>query len=394
MRVAGQTRERCLSFGIFVALFAAAVSGGPPAFAEASLPVVSVATVAMSDNSPSTEFIGRVEAKNAVDIRARVEGFLDKRLFNEGQMVTEGQQLFAIERTTLEIALAAAQARLDGARATLQDAEGRLQRNQRLRQTDVVAQATLEEVTAARDTANAAVLLAETDVEQAELNLGYASIKAPITGRIGRATFAIGSVIGPSSTPLARVVQIDPIRVVFSVSDRAILQLRAGAIDASTEELSKRFVPMLRLTSGEEYPEPGVIEFVGNEFDPRTGTLPVWAQFSNPRSILVPGQFLTVVVRTATPPQRPIVPVNAVEQDRDGRFVLVVDDADKVAVRRIQVSTQIGQNWAVDDGLKGGERLIVDGMTNARPGTLVRPVPSDTWTGGSAQSKSGASAKP
>jgi membrane fusion protein (multidrug efflux system) len=377
-----------------MALFTAALSADSYALAETALPVVSVMSVEVSDNSPNSEFIGRVEAKNAVDIRARVDGFLDKRLFNEGQLVTEGQDLFAIERTTLEIALAAAQARLGGVTATLLDAEGRLQRNQRLRRTDAVAQATLDEVTAARDTARASVLLAETDMKLAELNLGYASIKAPIAGRIGRANFSIGSLIGPSSTALARVVQIDPIRVVFSVSDRAILQLRTGAIDASTEELSKRFIPRLRLTSGDEYPEPGMIEFVGNEFDPRTGTLPVWAQFPNPRSILVPGQFLTVVVRTAAAPQRPMVPVNAVEQDRDGRFVLLVDDADKVAVRRIQVGTQIGQTWAVDDGLKGGERLIVDGMTNARPGTLVRTVPSDAWTGAATPRKSGASPKP
>jgi membrane fusion protein (multidrug efflux system) len=339
----------------------------------------------MSDVSPSTEFNGRVEAKNGVDIRARVDGFLEKRLFNEGQFVNDGQHLFSIERTTLEIALAAAQARLGGAKATLQDAEGRLERNQRLRQTDAVAQATLEEVTAARDNARAAEQLAQTDVRQAELNLGYTIIKAPIAGRIGRANFSIGSLIGPSSTALARVVQTDPIRVVFSVSDRAILQLRAGAIDQSPEELAKRFIPTLRMPSGEDYAETGVIEFVGNEFDPRTGTLPVWAQFPNTKSLLVPGQFLTVIVRTANIAKRPVVPVNVVEQDRDGRYVLVVDDADKVAIQRIQVGNQIGQNWIVDSGLKGGERLIVDGMTNARPGSVVRSIPSSAWAGEAAK---------
>jgi membrane fusion protein (multidrug efflux system) len=383
MRCAGPRRDVCLSIGS--SLVIALICGVAPSLAQTTVPVVSVMPVPMSDASPSTEFNGRVEAKNGVDIRARVDGFLEKRLFNEGQFVNDGQHLFSIERTTLEIALAAAQARLGGAKATLQDTEGRLERNQRLRQTDAVAQATLEEVTAARDNARAAEQLAQTDVRQAELNLGYTIIKAPIAGRIGRANFSIGSLIGPSSTALARVVQTDPIRVVFSVSDRAILQLRAGAMDQSPEELAKRFIPTLRMPSGEDYAETGVIEFVGNEFDPRTGTLPVWAQFPNTKSLLVPGQFLTVIVRTANIAKRPVVPVNVVEQDRDGRYVLLVDDADKVAIQRIQVGNQIGQNWIVDSGLKGGERLIVDGMTNARPGSVVRSIPSSAWAGEAAK---------
>lgn len=382
--------EGRIALPMALALISSLMAGGTGLSAESTLPVVGVITVPLSDNTPHTEFNGRVEARNAVDVLARIEGFVEKRLFEEGQVVDEGQDLYAIESASLEITVAAATARLASANATLLEAESRLQRNERLRQTDVVAQATLEQATAARDTAQAAVSLAETDVRQAKLNLGYARVKAPIKGRIGRANFAVGSLVGPSSTALARVVQIDPIRIVFSVSDRAILQLRAGAMDLSPEELAKRFIPTLRLPSGDEYAETGAIDFVGNEFDPRTGTLPVWTQFPNARSLLIPGQFVTVVIRVAGAAQRPVVPVNAVEQDRDGRFVLLVDDADKVALRRIQVSSQIGQTWSVDSGLKGGERLIVDGMTNVRAGTLVRPVASEAWNGATEKIKAGA----
>lgn len=360
-----------------------------PTFAQPPIPVVSVMPVPVSDVAPSAEFIGRVEAVNTVDIRARIEGFIVQRHFEEGRIVQEGQDLFGIEKTSLGIALAAARAQLAGAQATLRDAEGRLQRNLELRRTQTASQAALDEAQSARDMAHSAMLTAETQVRQAELNLGYASINAPITGRIGRAAFSIGSLVRPTSEPLARIVQLDPIRVVFSVSDRAILQFRTEAGDLRQEGNSGRFIPRLRLSSGEFYPDDGAIEFLGNEVDPLTGTLPVWTRFPNPRLILIPGQFVTMVVRPAAMPRRAVVPLGAVEQDREGRFVLLLDDGNRVALRRIRVGAQVDQNWVVEEGLSGGESLIVGGFQNIRPGAVVRPVAAEagaapTLPGGSA----------
>lgn len=350
--------------------------GGPSAFAQAPLPAVGVVPVAIEEVSPSSEFVGRVEAVNAVDIRARVEGFIEARPFAEGQEVREWQDLFIIEDGAYEATLAAARASLAGAQAALRDAEGRLQRNQELRRTQAVSQAALEEIQAARDTAQANVMAAEASVRRADLNLSYTTIRAPIAGRIGTAAFAVGSFVGPSSGALARVVQVDPIRVVFSVSDRAILDFRGAAGDAGKEELARGFVPTLRLSNGREYPARGEIEFAGNEFDPATGTLPVRARFPNPDALLVPGQFVTVTIRPSTSQRRPVVPVGAVQLDREGRFVLVLDGESKVAMRRIRTGTQIGQNWTVEEGLEGGEKLIVQGFQNARPGAAVRVVPA------------------
>lgn len=341
-----------------------------------NLPPVGVETVRVQDIAPGAEFVGRIEALNAVDIRARVEGFIQARPFEEGRAVRRDQELFVIERAAYEAALSAARAGLAGSQATLREAEGRLQRNQELRRTQAVSQAALEEAQAARDTAQAAVESAQANVRQAELNLDYTTIKAPFAGRIGVAAFAVGSFVGPSSGALARIVQIDPIRVVFSVSDRVILDLRIGAGNASKEELSKEFLPTLRLSNGQEYPTKGEIEFLGNELDPRTGTLPVRALFANPDALLIPGQFVTVLVRPAEPQRRPIVPVGAVQLDRDGRFVLILDKDNKVALQRIRTGTQIGQNWTVEEGLNGGESLIVQGIQNARPGAVVRVLPS------------------
>jgi membrane fusion protein (multidrug efflux system) len=132
---------------------------------------------------------------------------------------------------------------------------------------------------------------------------------------------------------------------------------------------------MLRLSNGRDYPGKGEIEFAGNEFDPRTGTLPIRASFANPDAVLVPGQFVTVVIRPSAPQRRPVVPVGAVQLDREGRFVLVLDGDNKVAMRRIRTGTQIAQNWSVEEGLEGGENLIVQGLQNVRPGATVRVVP-------------------
>jgi membrane fusion protein (multidrug efflux system) len=345
-----------------------------PGLAQAPLPAVGVAQVRVQDVSPSSEFVGRVEAVNAIDIRARIEGFIQSRPFDEGQTIEAGQELFVIEKAAYEASLASAQASLAGAQATLRDAEARLRRNQELRRTLTVPQATLEESQAARDAARANVMAAEADVQKAELTLSYTSIRTPIAGRIGLAGFAVGSFIGPSSGTLARVVQIDPIRVVFSVNDRVVLDLRAAAGGMSNEELSGKFIPTLRLSNGTEYPAKGEIEFIGNELDARTGTLPIRARFANPDSVLIPGQFVTVVVRLADPQRRPVVPIGAVQLDRDGRFVLILDRDDKVALRRIRTGSQMGQNWTVEEGLSGGESLIVQGQQNARPGAAVRVV--------------------
>jgi len=355
---------------------AAVLACTPSAFAQAPLPAVGVMTVPIMDVSPKSEFVGRVEAMNAVDIRARVQGFIEARLFAEGQEVRERQDLFIIEDGAYEAALSAARAGLAGAQAALRDAEGRLQRNQELRRTQAVSQAALEEIQAARDTAQANAMAAEASVRQAELNLSYTIIRAPIAGRIGTAAFAVGSFVGPSSGAMARLVQVDPIRVVFSVSDRVLLDLREGAGNAGKEEISKSFIPTLRLSNGRDYSENGEIEFVGNELDARTGTLPVRARFANPDAVLVPGQFVTIVIRSATPRSRPVVPVGAVQLDREGRFVLVLDGDGKVALRRIRTGSQIEQNWTVEEGLEGGESLIVQGFQNARPGGAVRVVPA------------------
>ncbi|MBS7700324.1 MAG: efflux RND transporter periplasmic adaptor subunit [Chelatococcus sp.] len=352
-------------------------------------PMVGVASVHARDVAPTTELIGRIEAINAVDILSRVSGFVRARQFTEGGVVTKGQELYTIEADAYEIALSEARAALQTAEAARLDAERQLQRNRTLIGRQAVAQSALELSETAFDTARANVMSQEARVRQAELNLSYTTIRSPLNGRIGVSAFSEGSLVGPSSGALARVVQTDPIRVVFSVSDRTLLDLREKTDGLSKEQLGKRFSVRLRLSNASDYDLPGHVDFFNNEVDPQTGTLAIRAQFANPQSLLVPGQFVTVVVRETEPLQRPVVPLGAVQQDREGKFALVVDDGNHVAMRRIRVSRQLEGKWVVDDGLSEGDKVIVEGLQNAAPGAIVKAIPVDQETTQSGRGESG-----
>lgn len=359
--------------GAFLASFIA-VSHSMTASAQADdTPKVATITVALEDVSPKHEFVGRVEALNAVDIRSRIDGFVDRRLFEEGAVVDEGQELFKIDSRALEIALADANANLARAKATLLDAERQMTRNQSLNQT--VARATIEQSETARDTAAANLQSAEAAVKQAELNLSYSRIMSPLKGRIGTAAFSPGSFVTTASPALARVVQMDPVRVVFSVSDRALLDLREAAGNVSKDELAQRYQTRLRLSNGQIYPQTAPISFLGNEVDQGTGTLAVRSVFPNGDFLLIPGQFVTVVVSETARKERPTVPLGAVQQDREGKYVMLVTPERKAAERRITVSEQREGSWIVDDGLTGGETVIVEGLQNVAEGAIVEIVP-------------------
>lgn len=341
----------------------------PSAARAEGMPKVATTTVALEDVSAKHEFVGRVEAIDAVDVRSRIDGFIDKRLFDEGSLVEEGQELFRMDSRALEIALAAAEAALASAQATLIDADRQLARNRSLNQT--VARAVLEQTETARDTAAANVLSAEAAVRQAELNLSYSHVVSPLKGRIGTASLGTGSFVNSGSPALARVVQMDPIRVVFSVSDRSLLDLREIAGGASKDEIANRYKTSLRLSNGQAYAQTVPIAFFGSEVDERTGTLPVRAVFANSDVLLIPGQFVTVIVSETARVERPTIPLGAVQQDREGKYVMLVDLDKKVVQRRITVSKQVHGSWIVETGLEGGESLIVEGLQNITNGSVV-----------------------
>jgi membrane fusion protein (multidrug efflux system) len=339
-------------------------------------PSVTVDTVRDQDVAPRSEFIGRLEAIEAVDIKARVTGFIRKVQFQEGVDVKVGDVLFVIEDEQYQAGVIQAQSQVESADATLQNAELTLTRRKGLAATGATSKSDLDSAQAARDSAHAALLSAQAQLEIAKLNLSYTKITSPIAGRISKPALTEGNLVSPNSGTLARVNQLDPIRVVFSVSERDVITTlqNANAEDMTHAQVEAWFLPTIRLANGTEFDQKGKIVSFGNAVDMSTGTVPIRAVFDNPKGILFPGGTVFVSLRPVKAEVMPVVPVSAVQETKDGKYVLVVGSDNKVEERPIKTLTQVGQDWAVESGVKAGETIIVDGFQKVRTGAVVTPV--------------------
>jgi membrane fusion protein (multidrug efflux system) len=347
--------------------------------ADAPAASVTVEPIQVRNVAPASTYIGRVQAIQSVAIVARVQAFVDKIDFQEGAMVKAGQLLFELQKAPYQAAVEAAQAGLQRAEATLRNAQLIYERDSRLGRGAVVSQSQIDADLATRDADNADVLSARANLETAAINLSYTSITSPIDGRIGKAAYTVGNLVGASASagPLATVVQVDPIRVIFSVADRDIVSALQRTHQTSAKIASTLSLD-LQLPDGQRYPQHGEIEFIDNAVDPATGTVSVWGRFANPEGLLIPGGFVSVDVQRATPEERPLVPVQAVQDDKAGHFVLLVGPDNKVSQRTISIDRQIGQDWIVTAGLKGGENVIIEGLQKVQPGQVVSPVQAQT----------------
>jgi membrane fusion protein (multidrug efflux system) len=323
-------------------------------------------------NSPDT-YVGRVEAIQAVDLRARVEGFLEQVTFKEGGEVRAGDLLYVIEQAPYQARVNEASAVLASAEATLTKAGQYLKRLQNVRSGGVSA-TDLDSALSAELHAKAQVQAAAASLEQAEIDLGYTSIKAPISGRIGRTAFTRGNLVGPGSVALARIVQMNPVRVVYSISDLNLSGARISGNRENEAAMDCRLVPRIQLPGGEMFPSPGRLDFMDNQMDVSTGSLAVRAVFDNSGDLLLPGQYVTVQVSCRKGKRLPVVPQAAVQEDREGRYVFVVDARNKVQQRRIKTGITLGVNWVVESGLTAGETIIVQGVQKVIPGQIVEPV--------------------
>jgi membrane fusion protein (multidrug efflux system) len=338
-------------------------SAGRPA------PSVIVAAVAEREIDPPVENIGRVEALEAIDLRARVPGFVEKIGFAPGAFVKKGDVLFIIEPARYEAAVAAAKAQLARAEASRQQALITRDRNADLVSRSATARSALDDAQAALNVAEADVAGAQASLSKADLDLSYTRIAAPISGRIGQPLFTTGNLVGTDSGPIARLVQVDPIRVVFSVPEGDVVTYRQTQ---SLQKSPRRLT--LTLPNGAAYDQEGKIEFVGPEIDPRTGTATVGVIFPNPDGVLMPGQFVKLAVGSQQVATGPAVAQSAVLQDRDGRFVYVLTSDNKVQQRRIETGAKLGDFWAVSSGLKAGEKIVIQGTQRLTDGIAVQPV--------------------
>jgi membrane fusion protein (multidrug efflux system) len=337
-------------------------------------PEVEVISVAPSNVPRTVEAPGRLQAVRTAEVRARVEGILERRSYTEGSEVKAGAVLFRIDARTLAANVEAAKATLARNQAQKLIAGQNLDRMQALVASNAISKQEFDQAMAAKAQANADVAAAQAALSKAEIDLGYASVTAPISGRIGRALVTEGALVGKGeATPLANIEQYDPIWVNFSQSSADFLNLREN-LRSGSAKASQAPVKLL-LENGREYALPGKLLFNDLAVDPSTGSVGLRAEFPNPDRSLLPGQFVTVRLPVALAENVIVVPQRAVQTSAQGQAVMLVGGDGKVMAQPVKTGGLSGKDWIISEGLKGGERVIVNGVQKARPGSPVTAVP-------------------
>jgi membrane fusion protein (multidrug efflux system) len=339
------------------------------AAAPAPPPGVGVQLAEMKGVTPSFAFVGRIKAVNTVQLRARVEGFLEKVLFTEGQRVKTGDLLFQIEKTQYQAAVEQANANLAAAQAQELNAQLQFNRSSELVKTQAISQATVDQNRAALDSSRASILQNKAALSVAQENLGYTDVASPIDGRIGLTTYTQGNLVNPASGVLATIVSDDPIYVEFPVSMRQILDVTASHKQDAAGPISIEV--LVKLANRQEYAHPGVWNYIGNQVDQQTDTLLVRATLPNPERQLVDGAFVTVEVKENEEQPRLVIPRAALQLDQAGIYVLVVNQEHKVEIRRVTTGEAVNTRIAIASGLAVGDQVIVDGIQKVHPGQVV-----------------------
>ncbi len=356
--------------------------GGPGAAGGAPPPAeVGVVTVATRAVGLATELPGRLEASRVAQVRARAAGILQKRLFTEGSDVKAGQALFAIDSAPYQASAASAQAVLARAQANATQASAQAERYKPLVEANAISQQDFINAVAAQKAAEADVASARAALQTARINLGYASVTAPIAGRIGRALVTEGALVGTGeATPLAVVQQINPMYVNFTQSTTDVLRLRKAVeggkfkrvgTGAGADGASVRIV----LEDGSDYAQPGRLLFSDLTVDPTSGQITLRAEVPNPQGLLLPGMYVRVRLEQAQAEAGIVVPQQAVTRGSTGDSVMVVGADGKVAPRPVKVGSSVDGQWVVLEGLKAGEQVMVDGFQKLRGNAPVKAVP-------------------
>lgn len=360
---------------ILAALLFFSVSG---AYAQSPQAEIVVGTVA-AERKPiaqTLDFVGRVDAIERVEVRARVTGYLDAVLFKEGDLVKDGAPLYRIEKGLFQASVVQAQGELDKGKAAKALAAIQRQRMEELARQQAGTLVERDRAIAADKQADGVLLIDQANLDTAKINLGYTDILSPITGKVGKTNLTKGNVVGPDSGVLTTIVSQDPMYVTFPVSQREFLRVQAQGRKINVQAVKVQ----LRFSDGRIYDQLGEINFVNVTVDRATDTVLVRATFPNPGNALIDGQLVRVNVESATPEDKVVVPQSALIADQEGTYVFIVEDG-KAVVRRIKIGGQRGTDAVIDQGLSGGEQVIVEGLQGVKPGAAVRANPVLTIVG-------------
>lgn len=338
-------------------------------------PEVEVVTITPRTVSLDVQYPGRVTGSREVEVRARVDGILLRRNYQEGSIVSEGEVLFEIDPEPYRVALERANAQLKQAEAQYRTAQRDWERGRAVFERGVISESDYDAVRSAYELAEASVALARAEREAAQINLGYTTVTAPISGVTSREAVSEGSLVGPmqNMSLLTRIVRTDPLYVVFAIPESEYLTLRRLHPEgAEAAPIGAQLV----LDDGTVALEDGSIDFTASTVDPSTGTVQARAVFANPNNEVLPGQFARVSVMDLTLNDVLLVPQAAVMQGPQGPFVLSVDQQNMVQYTPVTTGMAVGTNWIATSGVENGMRIISNGLLRVQPGMPVTPVPA------------------
>ena len=364
-----------LALGVLIA--ACSSSEAPPQ--DQAIPVRTV-TVGKTNLDNVIELPGRVEPVRVAEVRARVTGIVQDRMYEEGTDVGKGQALFRIDPAELRASYAQTQASLDRARATAANANAVVKRYRPLLEENAISGQEFDAAQAAAREANANVAQIQAQLRASSLQLGYTTVRAPISGRAGRAAVTEGALVSqPEGTLMTRIEQISPIYVSFAQSATDVLKLRRAIADGELD-LSPGDAVEVRLlfADGTEYDLPGVIEFLDFSVDESTGTVQLRAEFPNPDGLLLSGEFVNARIYAGKVSNVVAIPQRAITVTDGGGTVMIVDKDGKAAVRQIKLGQLIGEDWVVESGLNPGDQVIVSNLQKLQPGMPVKVANAQT----------------